>query len=441
MMDTPFQSIKAALILAMLCCMAPAFAGDNLQPRAQFPIDTMFYTGKVRVYMVEPESRWNDYSGRPYHFGFLDLAIDSSIAIQDSTTMHLTIPWNAAEAGYPGITESNIMAIATVFNSTPHTAYSDPPAGSPFTAYYTEAAASATPGNPGSNLADESQTHTVFMEEATATDCPDCPIASMALNSIYASGNYDFYYASMVMDQNSLAHNMMMNYSLYWWPTCYFDGGYQVLDDYWGQEIWYTNRIDSCRLRPVPDLDLDVALTWQGSDQVSIDVDISFIFNHAPTPPFLPVGPAKVLLNETNSYTSSGLDIDNNQLFFKWEWAEGVSGDWLGPYDCSAGVTADHAWAETGEYQVRCLSKDIYDGESAWSEPLAVSVIGFGDANGDGQCDVGDAVFLINYVFREGPAPNPVLAGDANCDAQVNVGDAVYIINYVFGEGAPPGCD
>lgn len=61
-----------------------------------------------------------------------------------------------------------------------------------------------------------------------------------------------------------------------------------------------------------------------------------------------------------------------------------------------------------------------------------------GDANGDGEINVGDAVFIINYVFRNGPPPDPVCAGDANGDGDVNVGDTVYIVNYVFLNGAPP---
>lgn len=63
-----------------------------------------------------------------------------------------------------------------------------------------------------------------------------------------------------------------------------------------------------------------------------------------------------------------------------------------------------------------------------------------GDANGDGQPNVGDAVFLINYVFKEGDAPDPLKAGDANCDGQTNVGDAVYLIAYVFKGGPAPCC-
>ncbi|MCK5125946.1 MAG: S8 family serine peptidase [candidate division Zixibacteria bacterium] len=61
-----------------------------------------------------------------------------------------------------------------------------------------------------------------------------------------------------------------------------------------------------------------------------------------------------------------------------------------------------------------------------------------GDANYDGQVNVGDAVYIINYVFRGGPPPQKMAEGDANCDGDVNIGDAVYIINYVFRGGTEP---
>jgi hypothetical protein len=61
-----------------------------------------------------------------------------------------------------------------------------------------------------------------------------------------------------------------------------------------------------------------------------------------------------------------------------------------------------------------------------------------GDANGDFTVNVGDAVFLIAYVFKGGPPPDPVCRGDANGDGDTNVGDAVYLIAYVFKGGPPP---
>lgn len=63
-----------------------------------------------------------------------------------------------------------------------------------------------------------------------------------------------------------------------------------------------------------------------------------------------------------------------------------------------------------------------------------------GDANGDEKINVGDAVYIITYVFRGGPAPQPPVAGDANCDTKTNVGDGVYLISYIFRGGPAPCC-
>ncbi|NIP41735.1 MAG: hypothetical protein GWN61_04340, partial [candidate division Zixibacteria bacterium] len=63
-----------------------------------------------------------------------------------------------------------------------------------------------------------------------------------------------------------------------------------------------------------------------------------------------------------------------------------------------------------------------------------------GDSNGDEQCNVSDAVFIINYVFVGGLPPDPIWTADTNCDGSANVSDAVWIINYVFVSGNAP-CD
>ena len=65
-----------------------------------------------------------------------------------------------------------------------------------------------------------------------------------------------------------------------------------------------------------------------------------------------------------------------------------------------------------------------------------------GDANQDNARNVGDAVFLINYVFRGGDYPVPPKVGDINGDCAVNVADAVYMISFVFKGGSEPhvGC-
>ncbi|MGB2697453.1 MAG: dockerin type I domain-containing protein, partial [Candidatus Zixiibacteriota bacterium] len=80
------------------------------------------------------------------------------------------------------------------------------------------------------------------------------------------------------------------------------------------------------------------------------------------------------------------------------------------------------------------------DGLLADSEAVTCSVIAYkrGDANGDRNVTIADVVFLINYLFNDGPAPVPWGAGDGNGDGNVTIVDAVYLVNYLFNDGPPP---
>jgi outer membrane protein assembly factor BamB len=64
-----------------------------------------------------------------------------------------------------------------------------------------------------------------------------------------------------------------------------------------------------------------------------------------------------------------------------------------------------------------------------------------GDANVDEIVDIGDIVYLINYVFYGGTEPLPNLdCNDVNADGVIDIGDIVLLINYVFYGGAEPNC-
>ena len=61
-----------------------------------------------------------------------------------------------------------------------------------------------------------------------------------------------------------------------------------------------------------------------------------------------------------------------------------------------------------------------------------------GDADGNGIITISDAVYIINYIFSSGPAPQPPLAADADCNGIITISDAVYLINYIFSGGPAP---
>lgn len=100
----------------------------------------------------------------------------------------------------------------------------------------------------------------------------------------------------------------------------------------------------------------------------------------------------------------------------------------------------NYSWTSQGVYQVSVLSRNDWEPARQWSDSLEVVVRDFlpGDADGNAVVNISDVVFLINYIFAGGAAPNPLAAGDANCSGGINISDAVYLILYIFGGGAPP---
>jgi hypothetical protein len=63
------------------------------------------------------------------------------------------------------------------------------------------------------------------------------------------------------------------------------------------------------------------------------------------------------------------------------------------------------------------------------------------DVNETGNVSLGDIVYLINYLFKLGPEPDPFYGdADANGDGKVSLGDIVWLINYLFKLGPSPVC-
>jgi len=72
--------------------------------------------------------------------------------------------------------------------------------------------------------------------------------------------------------------------------------------------------------------------------------------------------------------------------------------------------------------------------------PLGATAAAFecGDLTQDGEVTAADVIFIINYVFKGGPTPEPPECADVNHDHTVTSTDAITLIAYIFrGERAP----
>ena len=59
-----------------------------------------------------------------------------------------------------------------------------------------------------------------------------------------------------------------------------------------------------------------------------------------------------------------------------------------------------------------------------------------GDVNVDGVVSSSDIIYIVNHVFKSGPAPQPVPeTGDLTCDGVVTSADIIRLVGYVFKSG------
>jgi thiol-disulfide isomerase/thioredoxin len=332
------------------------------------------YTGHLRVYVVEPVSRWKDNNGEPYHFGFLGFAFNDDISIGPQDTLQKSLTWNG------DVTEANVMVIAVVSNSEQHQEYASPPSDKPFKAYYTDATAAATPGNTGYNKVTTGFTHTVFVEEVTATWCSYCPAMNNALYQIYKSGDYPWYFVGLVYDMNSQAADRRDEYGISGIPTAFFDGGYKVTQGKQSSETICRPLIEACGTRQVPAFDLSVSVTYTGDGNLQITIDITngnlvFPNESGNQPPnagaydtdttsatiseLLPVkmppvanagGPYSGVVGSEITFDGSGSnDSDGFVTSYTWYFGSGITG---------TDVHTTHSYTTPGNYTVTLIVTD-----------------------------------------------------------------------------------
>lgn len=61
-----------------------------------------------------------------------------------------------------------------------------------------------------------------------------------------------------------------------------------------------------------------------------------------------------------------------------------------------------------------------------------------GNANQDGNVDLGDVVFILSYLFNNGSAPLCFDSADVNDDGLLDLSDPIYLITYLFNNGPFP---
>ena len=186
---------------------------------------------------------------------------------------------------------------------------------------------------------------------------------------------------------------------------------------------------------------------------LSIIVDTSAV-NQLPvvTCIYFPQGDTCFVPNFAQQVAAFALDVDGSIANYFWSCDPASAGNFSNPYSNPTNFTAN-PWLEKTGFP-RLIRLQVTDNYGQYSHYRSVDIdqcpvtqcvcVSCGNANGDANVNISDAVFLIAYIFAHGTAPADCNytngLGDANGDHAVNISDAVYLIAYIFAHGLPPHC-
>jgi hypothetical protein len=120
--------------------------------------------------------------------------------------------------------------------------------------------------------------HTVLAELGTATTCPYCPSHEQYLKQVVG----DWELVSLTCSHYNPANGhtpatvaRLIELGMGGYPNSFWDGGYRSVLGGQSSVTNLQNAYDACAARSVADVDLDLVVTWLGSAQIKIDVDVT----------------------------------------------------------------------------------------------------------------------------------------------------------------------
>jgi PKD repeat protein len=93
-------------------------------------------------------------------------------------------------------------------------------------------------------------------------------------------------------------------------------------------------------------------------------------------PPEIPTitGPNYGITGQNHTYYSNSTDPDGDYIYYWFDWGDGTSSGYVGPYISGGNGTASHKWNFSGSYNIKIKAKDIFGLESGWSDNLTISI-------------------------------------------------------------------
>jgi hypothetical protein len=86
-------------------------------------------------------------------------------------------------------------------------------------------------------------------------------------------------------------------------------------------------------------------------------------------------GPDEGFIGEEYTFCIDVYDGEGDSIYCKWDWGDGTTSEWLGPYTSGENACSTHSWSSSGMYDIKINLKDDMNSESGWSEPYPFYIL------------------------------------------------------------------
>ncbi|UCD95657.1 MAG: dockerin type I repeat-containing protein [Candidatus Zixiibacteriota bacterium] len=121
-----------------------------------------------------------------------------------------------------------------------------------------------------------------------------------------------------------------------------------------------------------------------------------------------------------------------------WEAADTCNGE---PVPAPSGQRQSFITTGLDPEQIYYFAIRTADERLNWSEISNIYSTKYfvaADINEDGNINILDVMYLMNYFYKDGPPPAHMSRADINHDGMINILDSSYLINYLYRDGPGP---
>jgi hypothetical protein len=96
--------------------------------------------------------------------------------------------------------------------------------------------------------------------------------------------------------------------------------------------------------------------------------------NHPPVTPTTPNGPSSGTVAINYTFTTSSTDPDNDPLYYEFNWGDGTTSGWVGPFASGTTGSGSHMWTSGGVFNVSVRAKDNIQAITDWSGTTTITM-------------------------------------------------------------------